>query len=93
MTGTGGWAYFSATHYMLGVRPGLEELIIDPCVPSDWKEFSINRTWRGAEYQIKVENPEGVMKGVKELRLNGNLVDRIMEQPKGTIHVVDVILG
>ena len=93
MTGTGGWAYFSATHYMLGIRPGLLELIIDPCIPPEWKEFSVNRTWRGAQYHIHVENPQGVMKGVKEIRLNGVPVDKIPEQPGGTSHEVQVILG
>ncbi len=93
MTGTGGWAYFSATHYMLGVRPGLEELIVDPCIPSDWTEFSMTRTWRGATYKIHVTNPKGVMKGVKELRLDGEVVDRIPVQTVGTCHEVSVIMG
>ncbi len=93
MTGTGGWAYYSATHYMLGVRPGLSELIIDPCIPSDWKEFGMTRSWRGAQYNIKIENPDGVMKGVKEILLDGKVVDRIEPQPKGTVHEVKVILG
>ena len=66
MTGSGGWAYFSATRYMLGIRPDFEHLTIDPCIPADWKEFSAVRRWRGAEYDIHVENPDGVMKGVKE---------------------------
>ena len=35
MTGSGGWAYFSATRYILGMRPGFETLEIDPCVPAD----------------------------------------------------------
>ncbi len=93
MTGTGGWAYFSATHYMLGIRPGLTELIIDPCIPSEWKEFRVDRTWRGARYHIHVVNPQGVMKGVKELRLDGAMVDRIPAQPGGTSHEIHVILG
>ena len=60
MTGSGGWAYFSATRYMLGIRPDFEHLTIDPCIPADWKEFSAVRRWRGAEYKIHVENPDGV---------------------------------
>ena len=40
MTGSGGWAYLSATRYMLGIRPDFEHLTIDPCIPADWKEFS-----------------------------------------------------
>lgn len=71
MTGSGGWAYFAATHYILGVRPDYEALVIDPCIPADWREFSVDRVWRGAVYHIKVRNPRGVCKGVKKLTLDG----------------------
>lgn len=93
MTGSGGWAYFSATRYMLGMRPQFDYLEIDPCVPADWKEFSMTREWRGAKYDIKVENPNGVMKGVKELYLDGTKVDRIPLTEKGTAHQVKVVMG
>lgn len=93
MTGTGGWAYFSATRYILGIRPQFEHLEIDPCVPADWKEFSMIRQWRGVDYSIEVTNPDGVMKGVKELYLNGERVERIPLMDKGTIHRVKVVMG
>lgn len=93
MTGSGGWAYFSATRYMLGIRPDFEELVIDPCVPADWKEFKVSRKWRGAEYQVTVENPDGVMKGVKELWLDGGRVERIPAMESGSVHEVKVVMG
>ena len=68
MTGTGGWAYYSATRYMLGIRPGLKELQIDPCIPEGWEEFCVKRDWRGAVYDIRVENPSSCFK-----RGKGNL--------------------
>jgi N,N'-diacetylchitobiose phosphorylase len=93
MTGTGGWAYFSATRYILGIRPQFDTLLIDPCVPSDWKEFHITREWRGAIYHITIQNPDGVMKGVKRLMLNGNEVDEIKVQNKGSKNEIMVIMG
>ena len=93
MTGSGGWAYFSATRYMLGIRPQFDELEIDPCISADWKEFSVVRKWRGAEYQISVCNPDGVMKGVKQLLLDGRPVDRIPVKAPGSKHRVTVIMG
>lgn len=93
MTGSGGWAYFSATRYMLGIRPQFDHLEIDPCVPADWKSFTADRVWRGARFHIVVENPQGVMKGVKELYLDGSRVDRIMEQEKDSVHEVRVCMG
>ncbi len=93
MTGTAGWAYFSATSYILGIRPEFDYLLIDPCVPSDWKEFCIHREWRGAQYNITVQNPEGVMKGVKEVWLNGELVERIPVQDHDSTNQILVIMG
>lgn len=93
MTGSGGWAYFSATRYMLGIRPDFEHLTIDPCIPADWKEFSAVRRWRGAEYDIHVENPDGVMKGVQELYLDGEKVERIPVMAQGSRHDVTVVMG
>lgn len=93
MTGSGGWAYFSATRYMLGIRPDFEHLTIDPCIPADWREFSAVRRWRGAEYDIHVENPDGVMKGVQELYLDGEKVERIPVMAQGSRHDVRVVMG
>lgn len=93
MTGTGGWAYFSATRYMLGIRPDFDHLNIDPCIPSDWDKFRVQRQWRNASYDITVFNPDGVMKGVKEMKLNGVVTDRIPVQPAGSINKVEIIMG
>ncbi len=93
MTGTGGWAYFSATRYILGIRPQFEYLEIDPCIPAEWKEFSMLRQWRGVDYHIEVVNPDGVMKGVKELYLDDEKVERIALVDKGTAHRVKVVMG
>lgn len=93
MTGSAGWAYYSATRYMLGIRPDFDALVIDPCVPADWKHFEVNRVWRGAKYEIEVENPDGVMKGIKELYLDGERVDAIAAQPEGTTHHVKAVMG
>lgn len=93
MTGSGGWAYFAATRYMLGIQPQLDELKVDPCIPADWKSFSVRRVWRGAVYEIQVENPAGVSKGVREIYLDGKPAERIAVQPSGTIHRLRVVMG
>lgn len=93
MTGSGGWAYFAATRYILGIRPDYDSLTIDPCIPADWQNFSATRIFRGARYDIRVSNPDDVMKGVKEIRLDGQLTDKIPVMPADSEHVVEVILG
>ena len=93
MTGSGGWSYFSATRYILGIRPQFDSLLVDPCIPADWKEFEATRVFRGAEYHIRVENPDGVMKGVKEIWVDGTKSERIPVMPEGTVHQVKIIMG
>ena len=87
MTGSGGWAYFAATRYLLGVRPDFDGLTVDPCIPSDWKSFRVVRKWRGAEYHILVENPDGKQKGVTSMTVNGEKVDgnTVPMQPAGSV--------
>ncbi|MDD3794668.1 MAG: GH116 family glycosyl hydrolase [Lachnospiraceae bacterium] len=93
MTGSGGWSYFAATRYMLGIRPEFDSLEVDPCIPADWKEFSVKRVWRGSTYRIHVTNPDGVMKGVKKIMMDGREAVRIAPEKAGSEHTVEVIMG
>ena len=93
MTGSSGWAYYAATQYILGIRPGFTELTVDPCIPADWKGFSAKRKWRGATYHIEVKNPDGVQKGVREIYVDGKLSQRIPVLPEGAECRVEVVMG
>ena len=93
MTGSGGWSYFAATQYILGVRPEFEQLIIDPCIPHAWDGFAVTRRWRGAVYEITVENPEHVCSGVRQIRMNGIPTEKIPPLAPGTRARVQVVLG
>jgi N,N'-diacetylchitobiose phosphorylase len=93
MTGSAGWSYFAATRYILGIRPGFDTLTIDPCIPPSWKGFTVRRVWRGALYDIVVNNSAGVSKGVKEYFLNGKPVTDIPAQNPDSVNIVTVIMG
>ena len=93
MTGSSGWAYYAATEYLLGVRPEFDSLTVDPCIPADWKEFSVIRKWRGAEYHIHVTNPDGVEKGVKSITVNGKPAKEIPVMPEGSVTCVEAVMG
>jgi N,N'-diacetylchitobiose phosphorylase len=94
LTGSAGWMYHAVTHWILGVRVDYQGLIVDPCIPSEWKEFEVTRQWRGATYQIRVKNPAGVQKGVRAIRLNGKpAANPIPQQPAGSFNQVIVEMG
>jgi len=94
LTGTASWFYTAVTKYILGIRPSYKGLIIDPCIPSDWKSFEVVRKWRGAVFNIKVENPDGVEKGVTSICLNDReITGTIPLQPINSVNEIKVIMG
>ncbi len=54
LTGTAAWNWLCATQYLLGIRPGYDSLLIDPCLPASFGAFEVTRRWRDAVYAIKV---------------------------------------
>ncbi len=94
-TGTTPWMFIAATEWILGVRRDYEGLLIDPCFPRHWKRASIRRPFRGATYEVTIENPEGVEKGVKRIFLDGKRWDSNVIPPHGDgkIHRVQVVMG
>ncbi|HBB91817.1 MAG TPA: glycosyl transferase family 36 [Bacteroidales bacterium] len=70
-TGTAAWMYRVVFDYFFGARASYDGLIIDPTIPSDWKEFTMERVHRGTRYMIHVLNPDGKEKGVTRLIVEG----------------------
>jgi len=95
LTGTAAWSFLSVSQAILGVKPTLDGLALDPCVPSGCRDYTVTRKFRGAAYEIHVSNPAGVQHGVKELRLNGKSVNGTLIPPQapGTRNVVEVLMG
>ena len=93
MTGSAGWAYYAATQYILGIKPDFDGMVIDPCIPADWQEYTVLRRWRGAEYRIHVVNPRGVEKGVASIFVGGVQVKKVPVMPVGSVNEVRVIMG
>lgn len=58
-----------------GMRPDLDGLRVAPTVPSDWKEFTMEKNFRGKKLMITVENPNGAECGFKEFYINGEKQD------------------
>lgn len=93
LTGSAAWSYFSATQYLLGIQPELQGLRIDPCIPENWKSFSVRRIFREKMLHIVVENPQGVEKGVREIVVNGkpipgNFIPENLMKKENTVRVI-----
>jgi cellobiose phosphorylase len=71
LTGAAAWFYFSAAQYVLGLRPEIGGLRLDPCIPAAWEGFSVRREFRGKTLYITVHNPSHVQRGVGKLLLDG----------------------
>jgi cellobiose phosphorylase len=94
LSGTSAWTYVAGTQWILGVRPEVDGLLVDPCIPANWPEFTMKRKFRGATYCIHVSNPDSVCKGVREMRVDGERIEG-NKAPVFTTgeHKIDVILG
>ena len=95
LTGTAAWTFVSISQAILGVQPELDGLRIDPCIPPEWKQLTLTRRFRGAQYRITVDNPDGAEHGVRELyvdgvRQSGNL---LAPAEAGSVVSVRVVMG
>jgi len=75
ISGTSAWMDVAATQYLLGVRPELRGLRIDPILPADWKEVSIERSYRDCRVTVRIHNPRGAGQGVTDLKVDGESVE------------------
>ena len=75
LTGTASWMWYTISEYILGIKPSYDGLLIDPCLPSTAKTYEVNRKFRGGEFHITVNNPEGNQKGVKSITVDGNTIN------------------
>jgi cyclic beta-1,2-glucan synthetase len=72
-------------------------LLLDPCIPRAWPRYEIEFRYHSARYQIVVENPMGVSRGVASLELDGQALTgagtAIPLADDGATHQVRVVLG
>ena len=97
-TGSAGWMYRVALEALLGFRVQGDRMLIDPCIPRGWPEFEIVYRYRSARYEITVENPLGVCRGILAVKFDGKMVEGenrslIPLADDGKTHTVQIILG
>lgn len=93
LTGTAAWNYYAITQFILGIKPAYNGLEINPCISSSWKGFNVQRKFRGADYDIKVSNPNGVCKGIKSITVDGKAISGNVVPHSAGKHSVEVVMG
>lgn len=93
LTGTAAWNWYTITQFILGIKPTYEGIEIEPCVPSDLKEYSIKRIFRDGEFLITVKNPDGIQKGIKSITVDGSHIQGNLVKYLPGRHIVNVLMG
>ena len=75
LTGGASWMYRVATEFLLGVQPRVDGIRIAPCIPNEWKSYSIVRQIAGANYTFNFANPDGKSGQSVEITVNGKKLD------------------
>jgi cyclic beta-1,2-glucan synthetase len=70
-TGSAGWMYRAGLESILGFHLRGATLEIDPCIPKAWPRFEMVFRYHAARYEIAIENPRGVSRGVSRVTLDG----------------------
>jgi cellobiose phosphorylase len=94
-TGSAQWLHRMATHWILGIRPQEDGLLVDPSIPAEWTGYKVRRPFRKAIYSIEVQNPERVSRGVKSITVDGEPIEGQLLPvfSDGQTHVVRVLMG
>ncbi len=75
LTGTAAWTFYAVSQAILGVKPDYDGLMIDPCLPGYLRHVRLHRKFRGAEYEIEIENRSAGEKHGVTLYVNGEKID------------------
>lgn len=72
-TGTSSWCVMGLYEGIMGVKRDYDGLKIEPCFPKEWEYAEVTRHFRGADYRIKIYNPEHLEKGILKIYVDGKL--------------------
>jgi len=95
-TGSAGWMYRAGLEWMLGFRLRGTRLVVDPCIPRAWPGFEMGFRYRSARYDVIVDNPHGVSRGVSSVEVDGVARDGDLSiglADDGKTHRVRIHLG
>jgi cyclic beta-1,2-glucan synthetase len=74
-TGSAGWMYRAWLEEVLGVKVCGDTMWIDPVLPSSWDKVAIRYRHGKALYEIAIENPDGLNRGVAWVEMDGRRME------------------
>ena len=95
-TGSAGWMYRAGLESILGFRVRGGRIVVDPCIPRAWPGFELTFRYRSARYDLVVENPQGVSRGVASVEVDGALLSGDLSiglADDRATHRVRIVLG
>ena len=101
LAGRGGWTWYTGSsswflkagiEYILGLRIKDNILSLEPCISSEWKEYSIKYRYGESLYNIKVKNPNKKNTGVEKFFVNGKKIEdkKIKLQDDGRVYDIEI---
>jgi len=93
-TGSAAWFMKTIAYFVLGLQPELEGLKLNPCLPPDWRECSVSKTFRGADYHITYKQVgEGGCNNFRKITVNGaEHHSPLLPYEQGAAYEVEVLL-
>jgi cyclic beta-1,2-glucan glucanotransferase len=96
--GRGGWTWYTGSAgWLLGFRLRGTVLHLDPCIPRAWRRFQITFRYHASRYEITVDNPSGVTRGISTIEIDGVAIPSgrtgLALTNDGATHCVRVVLG
>lgn len=96
-TGSAGWTYRAGIEFILGLQRHGAFLTLDPCIPTYWPRFDVTYRSGATYYEIAVENPRGVSRGIASVEFDGVRLGaehpRIELTEDGRNHTIRIVLG
>lgn len=92
-TGTGCWFTMLAVEWILGARRNYDGLLISPCLSKEVPRAKVVRTFRGARYEIELDNTAGRSIGAKSILLDGKPIQgNVLPDLRSGTHTVQVTI-
>ncbi len=96
-TGSASWMYRAGLEWILGFHVRAGRLLLTPNIPAEWPGFKIVFGYRSARYEIRIDNPDRVSRGVARVEVDGIRLpagqDHVVLADDGRSHDVRVTLG